>query len=824
MTAEGTTGGLRASASATLTRIDAAWTPRLCGRRRGGDRRRCSSGGHQDVRSGAGASIPQRTGATTTSPVSTVVAPPPPFDKAARGTRRRAAPAGKLVGRAPAAVVDDVELRRAVRVRARGGIRTVRSARRIKITGGPFPYGDARVLVLVDGRSIGEGQVADHGRTLTAAVFEPALIHAGRGSATRSSRDLRSVSAPCGSEADMASLRRRITVAVLAASLLATLVGASPSSASRSGHALPVHQALAPPTPDPGLPGPLHTSVSIYDFGDSALTFPGFPGPVEDRAVVWRPNLSGGPFPLVILLHGRHEFCVSGFQWPCRQATSGCGATAATTTWPATWRATGTSSRPSARTASTPADGGLPDGGADARGRLIMHHLDHWKVWSTTGGAPYGSLFVGKVDLSRVGLMGHSRGGEGVAYAIQRNQSLGSPYGIKAAMLIGPVDFTRRRLHGVSFGVILPYCDGTSPISRAFTTSTTRCTSSHRIRRTATPCSLKEPTTTSSTPNGRRRPRQAGTTSSTVEASASRGPGERSVEGGRGAVGRHGLCQRVPSAVRRWRDRTVAAVQRQPQPTTIDRRGVAVDRIPPAVGGRETARPGPHPVPLRSVPRQPGRRGHVHRPVPLPVRRPTSPDVELRRDLGVAGSTLRRLLRRPVRSHPTGPRSGATRGPVCSSTWRPGGATSPVSGHSCSALASTGRSRPTWSGASRICAWRSPTRAATPRSSRLNPTAEPCAIRQGAATGTSSSRSWSSTPSAFPSRRSPGSISITWPGSCSCSTVPDRRHRHRQRRVCRSDLAVPGTQPCAAPRSVRGWNRNWTQSPSWCSAACWRKR
>ncbi len=83
------------------------------------------------------------------------------------------------MGRAPGAFVDDVALRYTVRTRTGSGSRTVRTARRIRITGGPFPYGDARVLVLVDGRSVGEGQVSDSRRTLTVAVFDTALVHDG---------------------------------------------------------------------------------------------------------------------------------------------------------------------------------------------------------------------------------------------------------------------------------------------------------------------------------------------------------------------------------------------------------------------------------------------------------------------------------------------------------------------------------------------------------------------------------------------------------------------------------------------------------------------
>src|SRR5262249_32289040 len=40
------------------------------------------------------------------------------------------------------------------------------------------------------------------------------------------------------------------------------------------------------------------------------------------------------------------------------------------------------------------------------------------------------------------------------------NQSLGSPYGIKAVFALAPVDFNRPVINNVALGVLLPYTDG----------------------------------------------------------------------------------------------------------------------------------------------------------------------------------------------------------------------------------------------------------------------------------------------------------------------------------------------------------------------------
>src|SRR5262245_11782802 len=77
---------------------------------------------------------------------------------------------------------------------------------------------------------------------------------------------------------------------------------------------------LVTPAEDPGELGPLAISHVEYTFGDSAFTptgagFPS-PWPVELTASVTYPtDLPGGPYPLIVLVHGRHSWSVSGL-WP----------------------------------------------------------------------------------------------------------------------------------------------------------------------------------------------------------------------------------------------------------------------------------------------------------------------------------------------------------------------------------------------------------------------------------------------------------------------------------------------------------------------------
>jgi hypothetical protein len=67
---------------------------------------------------------------------------------------------------------------------------------------------------------------------------------------------------------------------------------------------------------------------------------------------------------------------------------------------------------------------------------------------------------VGTMDFSKIGLMGHSRGGEGVVTAGVLNEGLAQPWAIKSIFALAPIDFTRATLPDVITTTLLPYCDG----------------------------------------------------------------------------------------------------------------------------------------------------------------------------------------------------------------------------------------------------------------------------------------------------------------------------------------------------------------------------
>jgi hypothetical protein len=217
---------------------------------------------------------------------------------------------------------------------------------------------------------------------------------------------------------------------------------------------------------DPTAPGPFAVTREEYNFGDTAFSPTNFPGPVELLASVHHPtDLTGGPFPLVVFLHGRHATCFNGqgaafLEWPCSDGRTPIPSYQGYDYVGALLASQGYFVVSISANGVNAVDNAVFDLGALARAELIQKHLDILKGFTTSGGAPFGTRFVGKIDLTRIGTMGHSRGGEGVARHFTFNISQGSPYGIRAVLPLAPTDFNRTLVNNVPLMVMLPYCDG----------------------------------------------------------------------------------------------------------------------------------------------------------------------------------------------------------------------------------------------------------------------------------------------------------------------------------------------------------------------------
>ena len=266
------------------------------------------------------------------------------------------------------------------------------------------------------------------------------------------------------------------------------------------------------------LPAALDTDVLAAAPGEDFVpTDPALTGrETELWARVTRPtSLSAGPYPLIILLHGNHGTCGRGsnphidtdgpfadnYTYTGTCPSLGNTETFAGLTYTAAYNYTVVNNhlgyayladQLASRgyiVVSINANRGInvaPGQANDdylilARGRLVLKHLQKLSEWHASGGTPasLGVDLQGKLDFGNVGLMGHSRGGQGVRAAHVLYNDVGSPWptrilrpvGFKAIYELAPTDEeTTRTVNGttvtsqlepvgVKWNVLLPMCD-----------------------------------------------------------------------------------------------------------------------------------------------------------------------------------------------------------------------------------------------------------------------------------------------------------------------------------------------------------------------------
>ena len=250
---------------------------------------------------------------------------------------------------------------------------------------------------------------------------------------------------------------------------------------------------------DPAEHGDYAYTESLYRFGDQAIDLAGIGGiRGEVEGKIYLPS-TGGARPLVVLLHGRHSSCAgtpaNPLRWPCSPSQVSIPSYAGYDGTAESLASNGYAVVSISANAINSNDNQLAlDFGARARGQLILDTLELLRQANTgepvvlhdaatgvdvtladaltgNGGTEAARIdpaiveitpsdLVGRFDFSRIGLMGHSRGGEGVTSAATLNQALAEPFNIVSTLPLAPVDFGRMTVPNVPNLVILPYCDG----------------------------------------------------------------------------------------------------------------------------------------------------------------------------------------------------------------------------------------------------------------------------------------------------------------------------------------------------------------------------
>ncbi|HEV3036393.1 MAG TPA: hypothetical protein VHA33_01150 [Candidatus Angelobacter sp.] len=254
-------------------------------------------------------------------------------------------------------------------------------------------------------------------------------------------------------------------------------------------------------------PAPLATMIADYQqpAAVNAIVLPGCVPGVHDcrtqiSARIYRPQVLNGRYPLVLLLHGNHATCGRPYASPPYPAG-----------WPGNPRVddnvrfTLNGTCPPAPYVITPNNQGYayiadrlaafgyivvsidanrgitginaPPGVAGdpflirARGRLVLSHLQLLSQCNRLGnsGLPACDALLGHIDFGNVGLMGHSRGGDGVRAAYNLYSAdpannwralIGDAVTFKGIFEFAPTDFLGSDALGTAWNVLLPMCDG----------------------------------------------------------------------------------------------------------------------------------------------------------------------------------------------------------------------------------------------------------------------------------------------------------------------------------------------------------------------------
>jgi hypothetical protein len=234
--------------------------------------------------------------------------------------------------------------------------------------------------------------------------------------------------------------------------------------------------AAAADPPDPMARGPFApVTVDPVRAGTVALQEPAANGnppagasaavTVQLRGSLYYPGDRASSSPVIVLVHGNHSSCRQGTAPNCTNFSRSDRGYAYLGENLATWGYT---------VFSIDQDQLIFYQDATARGmhqrRLIiaatLDALYDANAAPTVLDADHniGAQLVGKLDFTRIGLMGHSRGGDAVTGFLDFNRTRPEPgrryTGIRGVISLAPTDYERRSPYGVAYMTYIGYCDG----------------------------------------------------------------------------------------------------------------------------------------------------------------------------------------------------------------------------------------------------------------------------------------------------------------------------------------------------------------------------
>ncbi|WP_033208638.1 Ig-like domain-containing protein [Patulibacter americanus] len=252
-------------------------------------------------------------------------------------------------------------------------------------------------------------------------------------------------------------------MAVLLAVLPAGARAADPDPMARGSYAVQTTEGSDPATaPGRFLAGTVNLQEPAA--GGGGTIGPAAAATLQIRGSMYQPVGRTTPSPVIVLVHGNHGSCDAGAAPNCTVFKRNDRGYAYLGENLASWGYTVVSidqdqlmyyqDNPMAK-------------GMHQRRLLIAATLDALYKANAEGltgpDQNLGSSLVGRLDLSRIGLMGHSRGGDAVTSFIDYNRTRPAPgrrYPLRGVIALAATDYERRAPSGTPFLSVLPMCDG----------------------------------------------------------------------------------------------------------------------------------------------------------------------------------------------------------------------------------------------------------------------------------------------------------------------------------------------------------------------------